>query len=248
MAAAPARLGPRPILEAWRSGGGSLTAHCGSSREADFIACSAHRAGRHPPRAHAAAVGPSVRLHCGARAGVVPHNSLRAARCAQTDAASMRTKRAARADPGAALLAAAEIAPAGCRLSRGRGRACFRPNTPSAATKTGLGRSRCACEAPRSAGPMASARSAPRALTSSRLFERSERSSRSELATRPWDRAPQGSRRQPTASAKRRGLPRHGFAALTSTQTADFEVQPCAETCPWASASKATSHQPFRCL
>ena len=34
----------------------------------------------------------------------------------------MRTKRAARADPGAALLVAAEIAPAGCRLTRSRGR------------------------------------------------------------------------------------------------------------------------------
>ncbi len=44
----------------------------------------------------------------------------------------------------------------------------------------------------RSTGPMASVRSTPRELTSSRLSERSERSSRSELATRPWDRAPQG--------------------------------------------------------
>ena len=68
----------------------------------------------------------------------------------------------------------------------------FSPKTTSAAAKTGPGRLRCASEAPRSAGPMASARSAPRALTSSRLFERSERSSRSELATRPWARASQG--------------------------------------------------------
>ena len=41
---------------------------------------------------------------------------------------------------------------------------------------------------------MAGARSALRDLTSSRLSERSERSSRSELATRPWERVPQGSR------------------------------------------------------
>ena len=39
---------------------------------------SPHRAVRHPPRAHAAAVAASRRLHCGARPGVVPHNSLRA--------------------------------------------------------------------------------------------------------------------------------------------------------------------------
>ena len=39
---------------------------------------------------------------------------------------------------------------------------------------------------PRSARPMASARSAPRELTSSRLSERSAGMARSELATRPW--------------------------------------------------------------
>src|SRR5882672_4851613 len=37
---------------------------------------------------------------------------------ARTDAANQLTKRAARADPGPALLAATEIAPGGCRLPR----------------------------------------------------------------------------------------------------------------------------------
>ena len=64
-----------------------------------------------------------------------------------------------RADPGAVLLAATEIAPAGYRPSRVRGVGCFRRNTPSFAAKAGRGRAR------------------------------------SEFATRPWERAPQGSRR-----------------------------------------------------
>ncbi len=59
---------------------------------------------------------------------------------------------------------------------------------PGRGWATGCG----AYAAPRSGGPMASVRSTPRELTSSRLSERSERSSRSELATRPWDRAPEG--------------------------------------------------------
>jgi len=37
----------------------------------------------------------------------------------------MITKRAARADPGAAFLVAAQIAPAGCRLPRGWRRSVF---------------------------------------------------------------------------------------------------------------------------
>jgi len=65
---------------------------------------------------------------------------------------------------------------------------------------------------------MASVRSTHRALTSSRLSERSERSSRSELATRPWDRAPQGTppaRRGAASEAADGGPP----AAHSRTQT-----------------------------
>ena len=43
---------------------------------------------------------------------------VRCAHCARTDAASQLTKRAARADPGPALLVAPEIAPTGHRLPR----------------------------------------------------------------------------------------------------------------------------------
>jgi hypothetical protein len=54
------------------------------------------------------AVGPVGRLRCDARVGVAPPNSLRspAVRCARTTASSQFTKRASRADPDAALLAA----------------------------------------------------------------------------------------------------------------------------------------------
>jgi hypothetical protein len=54
------------------------------------------------------AVGPAGRLRCDARVGVAPPNSLRSpsVHCARTTAASQSTKRAARADPAAALLAA----------------------------------------------------------------------------------------------------------------------------------------------
>ncbi len=80
------------------------------------------RASRYPPGAHAAAVGTSHRLCCGARARVAPRAHFAPfGRCVQTVSASQLTKRAARADPGAALLAAAQIAPAGHRLPRRRG-------------------------------------------------------------------------------------------------------------------------------
>jgi hypothetical protein len=63
-----------------------------------FLLLSAHRAGRHPPAAHAAAVGPAVRLHCGARHAVVPHNSLRAlARAAFAQMRQVRSRSALRA-------------------------------------------------------------------------------------------------------------------------------------------------------
>ena len=85
----------------------------------------AHRAGRHPPGAHAAAVAASRRLHCGARPRVVPHNSLRAKPCgpgaALEQLRQVRSRGAlARADPGAVLLVAAQIAPGGCRPTRRR--------------------------------------------------------------------------------------------------------------------------------
>ena len=81
----------------------------------------APRARRHPAVAHAGAVS-AERVDCPA---VLAQGSGRGTRCvrcalyAQTAAARMTTKRAARADPWAAFLGAPEIAPAGYRLPRG---------------------------------------------------------------------------------------------------------------------------------
>ena len=61
---------------------------------------------------------------------------------------------------------------------------------------------------------MARARSALRRLTCRRLFERSERSERSEFGDRPRTRAAQRSRRDAaTAPATRSGPPARAFAA-----------------------------------
>jgi 4-oxalmesaconate hydratase len=93
------------------------------------------RGRRYPTGAHTAAVGALRQLRCGARSGVAPQNSLRAARCAQTAAASQLTRRAKRADPSSVLLATAEIDPAGYRLPRSRGLARCRWHANHAAAK-----------------------------------------------------------------------------------------------------------------
>jgi hypothetical protein len=163
-------------------------------------------------------------------------------RSVQTTAASQFTKRAARADLGpglagragpggpaarqartvlrtvrvrARLLVAPQIAPAGCRLPL-RHRLFSSVECRNVTAKACPGRLRSACEAPSSAGLVARARSAPRQLTCRRLFERSERSERSELGDGPRDRAAQGSRSEAkTAEPKRSSLPGHAFAAPT---------------------------------
>ena len=80
---------------------------------------------------------------------------------------------------------------------------------------------------------MARARSALRRLTWRILFERSERSERSELCAGPWTRAPQGSRRAATtASVARRAPPAHPLAATaarTRKRTVDFRNGPQAD-------------------
>ena len=149
----------------------------------------ARRGRRCPPGAHAVAVGAARRLHCDARAGVAPQNSLRSLRSLRsTAAASQTTKRAARADPGAALLVATEIAPAGHRLPRVPPSWLARRRTPPPVQQR---RARAGCSAPlRRREAQGSWPRAQRASStdSSRLFERSERSERSEFcdgATRP---------------------------------------------------------------
>ena len=187
-----------------------------------FSRAGAPRGWRHPAVAHAGAVS-AERVDCPA---VLAQGSGRGTRCvrcalyAQTAAARMTTKRAARADPWAAFLGAPEIAPAGYRLPRG----CvfgvrWSGPRPQEHQKPG-------CKgvwgplAVRLLGRRGTQGLRPRAQRdsstfSSRLSERRERSERSEFRDGAQDRAPQGSRRvqRTTAPVKRRQRPPHAFAA-----------------------------------
>ena len=173
------------------------------------------------------AVGAARRLRCAARSGLASRNSLRSlAHSAQTGAASQTTKRAARAEPGPALLLAPEIAPAGHRLPR------VEPRAGSCSLQRALRRcSKGACgqAAARLGGAeeRGSARAQRASSTDSpRLSERSERSERSEFgdgATRPSIAG------QSALSAdrlrKRRGLPARAFAARMLAHAANAKWQ-----------------------
>ena len=181
---------------------------------------SARRGRRYPAGAHAGAVGALRRLRCGARPGVAPHNSLRSLR-------SLRSDRCGESDHEARCARR----PQPCAPRRPTNRPCRVPpaakagigglpsHTTVGSAKPRPGRWQRACGAPRSGGPVARARSAPRDLTCRTLSERSERSERSELCDGPQGRAPQGSRcAAPTASPKRCCLPGRDFAALQSAR------------------------------
>ena len=136
------------------------------------------------------------RLHCGARLGVAPQNSLRSLCSLHSNNCGKSVFEARkRADPKPPLLVAPEIAPAGYRPPRAGRVLAFPPNTTSGSAKARPGRWQRASEALRSTGLLARARSALRRLTCRRLFEGSERSERSEFGDGPGDRAPEGSRR-----------------------------------------------------
>ena len=198
-----------------------------------------------PAGALTVAVGAAHRLPCAARLEGVPHNSLRSLRSLRSNRMRQVSPRSAlRAPPSKLRCSAPHTAlPPGtpCRSSTGGG---GRREPPLPAAKGCVGGARRACEAepghkrssgpfvpgeepgllarrglqgPRSAGFMARARSALRGLTWRILFERSERSERSELCAGPWARAPQGSRRAATTvSVARRAPPAHPFAATTA--------------------------------
>ena len=139
--------------------------------------------------AHAAAVGAARRLHCDARSGVAPQNSLRSLRELRSDnrGESDNEARCARR-------------PRPCASRRRRNRPCQGPPAANSTTELFarqeprcLGKGAggqpaarlCAAEKRRARGPRAQRASLS---DSPRLFERSERSSRSEFcggATRP---------------------------------------------------------------
>jgi hypothetical protein len=178
-------------------------------------AASARRGKGSPPVAHAVAVSASLRLHCAARSGVAPPNSLRSLRSLRSNnrGESVHEARAARAPtPALRCSSPPNSRPTGSPCREVHGRWCSLPVLqPWLQRRVRAGRG-----APlRRRGAQGSWPRAQRASTtdSSRLFERRERSERSELSDGPRDRAPQGSRSAAeTASAKRRGLPACAFA------------------------------------
>ena len=140
---------------------------------------------------------------------------VRFALCAQTAAPSQLTKRAARADPSPALLAAPEIAPAGHRLPRRAPCGGLRAVEHQRFGKGAGGRAGGAPVRSREASPGPNRARGPRAQRAScsdsaRLFERSSRSERSEFgagAPRPsiagHPRAARASSEVPTAARPR---------------------------------------------
>jgi hypothetical protein len=201
-------------LAIWRCDGVSA---CGPLRSLVTVrlrTAAARRGKGSPPGAHSVAVGAAHRLHCAARSGVAPPNSLRSLRSLRSNSRGESDVDARQRAPTPALRCSSppKSRPAGspCRDAHRLGSSS---QTPPRWLQR---RVRAGCGAPlRCRGAQGSWSRAQRASTtdSSRLFEWRERSERSELSDGPRDRAPQGSRcAAPTASAKRRGLPACAFA------------------------------------
>jgi len=226
-----------------------------------FVPRSVRRGRGHPAVAHAVAVCASLRLHCGARSEVAPPNSLRSLRSLRSNKRRRVSSRSALRAPTSNLALQAALGqeaqpfarhkrspgpfvsvltssspqkspPPGAPCRSGSG-GVVRPNTTDVAAKARPGRLRSASEAPSSAGRVARARSAHQQLTCRRLFERSERSERSEFGDGPRDRAAQGSlSAAKTAEAKRSSLPGRAFAAPTAAgeRAANGRNRPRADT------------------
>jgi len=175
----------------------------------------AGRVRRCPAGAQDGAVSAALRLPCAARLEGVPHNSLRSLRSLRSNRMRQVSSRSSlRSPPSRLRCSAPHTAPPpgpACRSGTGGG---VRRGPPLLPAKGCPGGARRACEAPRSAGFMARERSEPRKHFWRILFERSERSERSELCAGPWTRAPQGSRSAAkAASVARRAPPGQAFAA-----------------------------------
>ena len=155
-----------------------------------------------------------VRAHLLASRGCRITRFVRCAHCAQTGCGkSVDEARCARPPSRLRCSAPHTAPPPGtvCRSTH-RGGARREPSMPAA--KGCPGAVRRASEAPRSAGFMARERSEPRRHFWRILFERSERSERSESCAGQWTRAPQGSRSAAqAASSARRAAPGQPFAA-----------------------------------
>ena len=182
-----------------------------SPRRVDSAACPGQRPGPSPgTNSPQDCLSPDSVLGPGSRRKT---RFVRCALCAQTVATSQLTKRAARADPRPALLAAPEGAPAGHR----------RPRVPSVGLCRGRQHCCCECVSGQAAACLWSAekrrarglaRSANRHLTRRNCLSAVSAANEASFATGPRDRASQGSRSEAeTATAARCGLPGRAFAA-----------------------------------
>ena len=174
------------------------------------------RGRRHPAGAHAVAVGAARRLHCAARGGLAPQNSLRSLRSLRsiTRGESVYEMRAARTpSPPLRCSSQQKSPPPGTACRSGTTVACVRcrpPSVPQSRVRPGGGALR-RCREAQGLRPRAQRAST---TDSPRVIERSERSSRSEFCGGPQARASQGSRcAAPTAEAGRRRPGARGFAA-----------------------------------
>jgi len=179
---------------------------------------SARRGGRYPVRTPGVAVGPAGRLRCDARITRADATPLAAALNAPPlhGFSPVRTLRARTAPCAAALLAAPQVARPGYRPPRGDA-GVARRGTQRRPGKAVAGcapaATLCGAEHRRAHGRARLARAST--SDSRRLFERSERSERSEFRRGPCDRGAEGSRPAgPTVAHERRCTPGRGFASL----------------------------------
>jgi hypothetical protein len=184
----------------------------------------ARRARGHPPGAHAGSVGAARRLRCAARPGRARHNSLRALRALRSNrcresVVEARTVCAPRPGLRCSPTQKSPLPGAPCRDDHRRwcapvGRPLSVPQRPVRVAGGAHRRASpdtsspgdCSClasgrayrpgAARKARAPQGSCTRAQRASTTDlpHVFERSERSSRSELCGRPRDRGAQGSR------------------------------------------------------
>ena len=154
---------------------------------------SAHRGRRYPAGTPTGAVIAALRLRCGARLEAAPKNSLRSLRSLRSNSFGESVDDARCRAPASTLRSSPP------QRSRPPGTACREARvlaSPARSTtgspKAGPGSAGRACGTPRSAAMAAARESAPRDLTCRSLFERSERSERSEFGHGPGTRASQG--------------------------------------------------------
>ena len=189
------------------------------------------RGRRYPAGAHAVAVAAARRLHCDARSGLAPQNSLRSLRSLRSDSRGESDERSALRAPTPALrlwlrlASSSRLLPyAATSLSSPQkspppGTACravtlvvFAGNTSPVSAKVRAGSGQRASAQPRSAGLVDRARSALRFLTRRGCLNAANAVSVVSSATGPRDRASQGTLAQRGQAAARWTLPARAFA------------------------------------